>query len=79
MTEERIETKSKGERERYIQLIIEFQRAARRDKKASFNEQSVKPEQNRGEGLEISSGKLEMSREQFAQRWPQRRTQMVET
>ena len=79
MTEERIETKSKGERERYIQLIIEFQRAARRDKKASINEQSVKPEQNRGEGLEISSGKLEMSREQFAQRWPQRRTQMVET
>ena len=79
MTEERIETKSKGERERYIQLIIEFQRAARRDKKASINEHSVKPEQNRGEGLEISSGKLEMSREQFAQRWPQRRTQMVET
>ena len=79
MTEERIETKSKGERERYIQLIIEFQRAARRDKKASINEQSVKPEQNRGEGLEISSGKLEMSREQVAQRWPQRRTQMVET
>ena len=46
MTEERIETKSKGERERYIQLKVEFQRAARRDKKASFNEQSVKPEQN---------------------------------
>ena len=79
MTEERIETKSKGERERCIQLIVEFQRAARRDEKASFNEQSVKPEQNRGEGLEISSGKLEMSREQFAQRWPQQRTQMVET
>ena len=46
MTEERIETKSKGEREMYIQLKVEFQRAARRDKKASFNEQSVKPEQN---------------------------------
>ena len=46
IAEERREMKSKGERERYIQLKVEFQRAARRDKKASFNEQSVKPEQN---------------------------------
>ena len=33
--------KSKGERERYIQLNAEFQRIARRDKKAFFNEQSL--------------------------------------
>ena len=46
IAEERRDAKSKGERERYIQLKVEFQRAARRDKKASFNEQSVKPEQN---------------------------------
>ena len=36
--EEQREVKSKGERERYIQLNAEFQRTARRDKKAFFNE-----------------------------------------
>ena len=35
--EERREAKSKGERERYTQLNAEFQRIARRDKKAFFN------------------------------------------
>ena len=33
--------KSKGERERYIQLNAEFQKIARRDKKAIFNEQCL--------------------------------------
>ena len=32
------EAKSKGERERYIQLNAEFQRTARKDKKDFFNE-----------------------------------------
>ena len=36
--EERREAKSKGENERYVQLNVEFQRIARRDKKAFFNE-----------------------------------------
>ena len=35
IAEERREVKSKGERERYTQLHAEFQRIARRDKKAS--------------------------------------------
>ena len=39
MAEERREAKSKGERERYTQLNAEFQRTARRNKKAFFNEQ----------------------------------------
>ena len=34
---ERREVKSKGERERYTQLNAEFQRLARRDKKACFS------------------------------------------
>ena len=34
ITEKRRETKVKGERERYTQLSAEFQRIARRDKKA---------------------------------------------
>ena len=35
IAEERREAKGKGERERYTQLNAEFQRIARRDKKAS--------------------------------------------
>ena len=38
--------KSKGEREKYIQLNAEFKRIARRDKKAFFNEQYIKLEEN---------------------------------
>ena len=39
IAEERKEAKSKGERERYTQLNAEFQRTARRDKKAFQSEQ----------------------------------------
>ena len=44
IAEERREVKSKGERERYIQLNAEFQRIAPRDKKAFLNEQCIKLE-----------------------------------
>ena len=37
--ENRIEVKGKGERERYIHLNAEFQRIARRDKKAFLSDQ----------------------------------------
>ena len=63
ITEER-DVKSSGERERYIQLNAEFQRLVRRDKKA-FSKQCKETE----EGLEISSRKLEISREHFMQGW----------
>ena len=43
IAEERKEAKSKGERERYIQLNTEFQRIARRDKKV-FNEKRIEIE-----------------------------------
>ena len=39
IAEERREMKGKEERERYTQLNVEFQRIARRDKKAFLNEQ----------------------------------------
>ena len=39
IAEERWEAKSKGESKKYTQLNAEFQRIARRDKKAFFNEQ----------------------------------------
>ena len=38
LAERRRETESKGERERYSQPNAEFQRTARRDKKAFLNE-----------------------------------------
>ena len=39
IAEERREAKSNGERKRYIQLNVEFQRIARRDKKTFSSEQ----------------------------------------
>ena len=42
--------KSKGERERYIQLNAEFQKIAGRDKKAFFKEQCIKVEENNRRG-----------------------------
>ena len=42
----RRETKSKGEKERYIYLNAEFQRIARRDKKAFLSEQCKEIEEN---------------------------------
>ena len=49
IAEER-EVKSKGERESYTQLNIEFHRIARRDKKTFFNEQCIKIEENNRRG-----------------------------
>ena len=70
--EEQREVKSKGERERYTQLNAEFQRIARRDKKAFFSEKFKEIEKNsRKERLEISPRKLELSKEHFIQRWAQ--------
>ena len=46
VSEERREVKSEGERERYIQLNAEFQKIARRDKKAFLNEQCKEIEEN---------------------------------
>ena len=53
-------------------LNAEFQRIARRDKKAFLSDQCKEIEENtEGERLEISSRKLEISREHFMQRWAQ--------
>ena len=43
---ERKEAKSKGEKERYTHLNAEFQRIARRDKKAFLSEQCKEIEEN---------------------------------
>ena len=46
IAEERSETEGKRERERYTQLNAEFQRIARRDKKAFLSAQCKKIEEN---------------------------------
>ena len=46
ITEERREMKGKGERERYTQLNAEFQRIARRDKKAFLSDRCKEIEGN---------------------------------
>ena len=68
--ENRREAKGKGGKERYTHLNAEFQRIARRDKKAFFSDQCKEIEENnRWERLEISSRKLKIPRELFMQRW----------
>ena len=65
----RREAKSKEE-ERYKHLNAEFQRRARRDKKAFLSDQGKEIEENNRMGrLEISSRKSEIPREHFMQRW----------
>ena len=63
----RREAKSKGEKERYKHLNAEFQRIARRDKKAILSDQCKEIEENKR--LEISSRKLDVQMENFMQRW----------
>ena len=46
ITEKRRETKGKGEKERYTHLNVEFQRTARRDKKAFLSDQCKETEEN---------------------------------
>ena len=69
LTEKRREVKGKGEKERYTHLNVEFQRIARRDKKAFLSDQLKEIEETiEWERLEISSRKLEILRELFMQR-----------
>ena len=59
--EKRREGKGKGEKERCIHLNAEFQRTARRDKKAFLSDQCKKQRKTtEWERLEISSRKLEI-------------------
>ena len=70
IAEKRREAPGKEVRERYTQLNAEFQRIARRNKKAFLSEQFKEIEENiERERLEISSRNLEISREHFRQIW----------
>ena len=51
IAEKRREAKGKGEKERYIHLNAEFQRIARRDKKAFLSDQCKEIEKNNRMGI----------------------------
>ena len=65
----RREAKSKGEKERYKHLNAEFQRIARRDKKAFLRDQCKEIEENKRMGKTRDLFKIEIPREHFMQRW----------
>ena len=64
------EVKGKGEKERYTHLNADFQRIARRDKKAFLSDQCKEIEENNGMGkTRHLLKKFEIPREHFIQRW----------
>ena len=68
----RWEAKSKGEKERYSYLNAEFQRIARRDKKAFLSDQCKEIEENNRMGKTRDLFKKmrdTIPREHFMQRW----------
>ena len=67
IAEKRQEVKGKEEKDRYTHLNAEFQRIARRDKKAFLSNQCKEIE----ERLEIFSRKWEIQKEHFMQKWAQ--------
>ena len=67
----RREATGKGEKERYTHLNAEFQRRARRDKKAFLSHQCKEIEANNKMGKTRDLFKLEIPREHFMQRWVQ--------
>jgi len=69
IAEKRKDAKGKEEKERYTHLNAEFQRTARRDKKAFLSDQRKEIEEKiEWERLQISSRKSEIPREYFMQR-----------
>ena len=72
IAEKRREAKEKGEKERYAHLNAEFQKIARRDKKAFFSDKRKEIEENNrmGKTRDLFE-KIRDTREHFMQRWAQ--------
>ena len=68
----RREAKGKGKKEGYTHMNAEFQRTARRDKKAFLSDQCKKIEENNriGKTRDLFK-KIKIPREHFMQRWTQ--------
>ena len=72
IAEKRREPKSQGEKERYTHLDAEFQRIARRDKKAFLSDHCKEIEENNRRGKSRDPfRKIDIPREHFVQRWAQ--------
>ena len=72
IAEKRREAKGKGEKERYTHLDTEFQRIARRDKKAFLSDQCKEIEENNGmEKTRHLFKKFRDTKGIFVQRWTQ--------
>ena len=72
IAEKRRDAKGKEEKERYTHLNAEFQRIARRDKKAFLSDQCKEMEEtNRMGKTRNLFKKLEIAREYFMPRWAQ--------
>ena len=72
IADKRREAEVKGEKERYIHLNAEFQKIARKDKKASLSDQCKEIEGNNRMGKTSDLfKKIRDSREHFRQRWAQ--------
>ena len=73
ITVKRREMKSKGEKERYTHLNVEFQRIARRDKKAFLRDQCKEIEENNRmrKTRDLLKKIIEIPREHFMQRCAQ--------
>ena len=71
IAEKRRDVKGKGEKERYTHLNAEFQRIARKDKKAFLSDQCKEIEENTRmqKTRDLSQKKSEIPREHFMQRW----------
>ena len=67
----RREANSKGEKERYSHLNAEFQRIAKRDRKAFLSDECKEIEENNRMGNTRDLFKIEIPREHFMQRWAQ--------
>ena len=78
IADDRGEEKGKGEKERYIHLNAEFQRTARREKKA-LSEQCKEIEENNRMRKTRDVKKIGDTREYFMQRWAQTRTETART
>ena len=78
IAEKRREVKGKGEKESYTHLNAEFQRTEVRKPSSVIHEKKLR-KTTEWRRLEISSRKLEISREYFMQKGAQQRTEMIWT
>ena len=71
IVEKRRKAKGKGEKERYTHLNAEFQRTARRGKKAFLSDQCKIEENNTMGNTKALFKKIKIPRKYFMQRWAQ--------